>query len=77
MCICHATVSASGTGGASSQTKTLIIFPVHIFASLAGISVAFYVLMRVVRRRYRARLLEVARTLQEQDRNDLDRNAGV
>jgi hypothetical protein len=77
MCICHVTVSASGTGGTSSQTRTLIIFPVHLLALLAGISVAFYVLMRLARRRYRKHLLGAARTLHEQNRDDLDQDEKV
>jgi hypothetical protein len=77
MCICHATVSASGTDGTSSQTRTLIIFPVHLLALLVGIPVAFYVLMRLAGRRYRKHLLIAARTLHEQNRDDLDQNEKV
>ncbi|WP_162641246.1 hypothetical protein [Streptosporangium sp. 'caverna'] len=77
MCICHVTVSASGTDGTSSQARTLIIFPVHLLALLAGTAVALYVLVRLVRRRYRKHLLGAARALHEQNRDDLDQNEKV
>ena len=52
-------------------------FPGHIFALLAGTAVAFYILMRLARRRYRRHLLGAARALHEQNRGDLDQNEKV
>ncbi|MEU8035403.1 hypothetical protein [Streptosporangium sp. NPDC049078] len=56
MCVCHATVSISGTGGTSTRSTVLIIFPLRFLGVLLVSVTALYVLAWLPRRRVRARV---------------------
>ncbi|MGJ6962747.1 hypothetical protein ACSDR0_12625 [Streptosporangium sp. G11] len=67
MCVCHATVSVSGTGGTSRRSVTLVILPLRFLGALLAVAVALYVLAWLSRRRRRARVLGETRASRARD----------
>jgi hypothetical protein len=73
MCVCHATVSVPGSGGTpSAATVRIIVFPVHLVATVLGALLALLLLSWFVRRRFRTKVRAAASAL-AQAANEEDR----
>lgn len=75
MCLCHATVSVSGTNGTSQRSATFVILPLRLLGALIVVALVLYVIAWLPRRR-RVRALGADRAPSgraDRDREDLDR----
>ena len=77
MCVCHATLRVANADGTQSATTVrIVVIPLHLMAVLAGATVALLLFRWFLRRRFRARVLAAAESLQaDRDATRDDRGA--
>lgn len=77
MCVCHATLRvANANGTESTATVRIVVLPLHLMALLTGATVALLLFRWFLRRRFRARVLAAAESLQA-DRDATGDDRGV
>jgi hypothetical protein len=77
ICVCHATLRVANANGTQSATTVrIVVIPLHLMAILTGATVALLLFRWFLRRRFRAKVLAAAESLQaDRDTTGDDRNA--
>ena len=63
-CVCHATVTVTAADGSTQVLSArVVIVPVHLIVAVLAAAVLLFLGLRLIRRRYRAHVIEAAHSL--------------